>query len=86
MNRPIHNHPELETFATLSSAEIHALQIGNEKYLRAHPEVSQLTSYFLKRVLLENPKDISSFASKLFSDAALKEKVLLSLSTPIPKE
>ncbi|ORZ37836.1 hypothetical protein BCR44DRAFT_43784 [Catenaria anguillulae PL171] len=69
----------------LTVDEIHTMQLENERYLRAHPEVTQMTSYFMKRCLLENPRNLAQFASDVFSDPGLKEKVAMSLPAKQPQ-
>ena len=52
------------------------LRIGNEKYLRAHPELSGLINYFIFKVLDEKPEDnILEFAGKFFDRAELRDVV-----------
>ncbi|KAI9183081.1 hypothetical protein H9P43_003998 [Blastocladiella emersonii ATCC 22665] len=64
--------------AVLPEPVVHDLQVENELYLRKHPEIKLLTSYFLKRCLLDSPRDIATYAAGLFADPALPEKVALS--------
>ena len=44
----------------------------NEEYLRKHPELQNMVSVFLFKVLEEKPKDILSFAGKYFDQSDLK--------------
>ncbi|KAJ3056003.1 RIIa domain-containing protein 1 [Rhizophlyctis rosea] len=50
-------------------------RIKNERYLRSHPEISHILSYFLSQVLATQPTDIGSFAASFFSDRNLKSNV-----------
>ena len=52
------------------------LRIKNEKYLRAHPELSGLINYFIFKVLDEKPEEnILEFAGKFFDRAELRDVV-----------
>ena len=44
----------------------------NEHYLRAHPEISTLSSLFVRKVLDERPDNILEFAGSFFDRAELK--------------
>ena len=44
------------------------IRLDNEKYLRDHPELRQMTSVFLARVLEEKPGDVLEFAATFFSE------------------
>jgi hypothetical protein len=41
-------------------------RLNNEKYLRDHPELNDLISVFLFKVLEEKPDDILKYAGKFF--------------------
>ena len=41
-------------------------RLNNEKYLRDHPELNQLISVFLFKVLEEKPDNILEYAGKFF--------------------
>jgi len=40
--------------------------MGNEQYLRSHPELNTIISVFLFRVLEEKPDDVLSYAGQFF--------------------
>ncbi|KAG5856456.1 RIIa domain-containing protein 1 [Anguilla rostrata] len=50
-------------------------RIGNEKYLRSHPEVEVLLSDFLREVFLKRPADIREFAANHFTDPDLAKTI-----------
>ncbi|KNE57359.1 hypothetical protein AMAG_03079 [Allomyces macrogynus ATCC 38327] len=78
--RPLSPEDTPEARASLPPLSVkNDLRIQNEQYLREHPEIKDVTSYFLKRCLLENPRDVTAFAAALFADPALKDKIRLSL-------
>lgn len=63
----------------LAKAQTHLLdakkvqyRVNNETYLRKHPELQNLISVFLFRVLEEKPKDILAYAGKYFDQPDLK--------------
>jgi hypothetical protein len=47
----------------------------NEIYLRRHPEIQAIVSYFIKETLLRQPKDIESFAVEVLSHPELQSQV-----------
>jgi hypothetical protein len=47
----------------------------NEHYLRAHPEINNLISLFVRKVLDERPEHILEFAGSFFDRAELKQVV-----------
>lgn len=51
------------------------LRIENESYLRRHPEIGNILSYFINQTLKERPEDLRLFATKLLSDKSLQEIV-----------
>ncbi|KAI8997936.1 hypothetical protein BC832DRAFT_566911 [Gaertneriomyces semiglobifer] len=51
------------------------LRVENEQYLRTHPEIKSILSFFMQRVLEDQPNDIHGFAAKLFADSELEQKV-----------
>lgn len=51
------------------------IRMENEKYLRDHPELTQMINLFMKYVLDEHPENILEFAGKFFDRADLKEFV-----------
>ncbi|KAI9144073.1 hypothetical protein BKA69DRAFT_1058070 [Paraphysoderma sedebokerense] len=61
--------------SNLSHSTRVSLSISNERYLRAHPEIKHIMSYFTQRWLLEKPTDIFEFARTVFTDDDLKVKV-----------
>ncbi|XP_059140622.1 RIIa domain-containing protein 1-like [Physella acuta] len=50
-------------------------RIGNEKYLRDHPEVECLIAGFLSDVLTKRPESIREFAAEYFTNPGLADKV-----------
>lgn len=63
-----------EDLKTLQDDKI-KLRVENEQYLRSHPEITDIVSYFINQALLEEPTDVKLFASKLLSDENLKNIV-----------
>jgi hypothetical protein len=57
--------------------------VENELYLRQHPEIQSIVSYFLQRTLLEQPRNIEAFAVQILSDPDLKQKVEQAAATKI---
>ncbi|KAG5458309.1 MAG: hypothetical protein BJ554DRAFT_1488 [Olpidium bornovanus] len=51
------------------------LRIDNERYLRSHPEVRDIVTHFMQRVLSEYPEDLHQFANEHFADPDLRDKV-----------
>ena len=51
------------------------LRMENERYLRDHPELTEMVNLFMKYVLDEHPQNILEFAGKFFDRADLKEFV-----------
>ncbi|KAJ3187325.1 RIIa domain-containing protein 1 [Gaertneriomyces sp. JEL0708] len=51
------------------------LRVENEQYLRTHPEIKSILSFFMQRVLEDQPNDIHVFAAELFADPELEQKV-----------
>ena len=47
-------------------------RVNNEAYLRKHPELENMISVFLFKVLEEKPKDILAYAGKYFDQPDLK--------------
>ncbi len=45
--------------------------MNNETYLRKHPELQNMISVFLFKVLEEKPKDILKYAGKYFDQPEL---------------
>lgn len=50
-------------------------RVNNEAYLRKHPELQNMVSVFLFKVLEEKPKDILEYAGKYFDQPDL-EKII----------
>lgn len=48
-------------------------RVNNELYLRKHPELQNMISVFLFKVLEEKPKDILAYAGKYFDQPDLKK-------------
>ncbi|KAK3759766.1 hypothetical protein RRG08_041724 [Elysia crispata] len=48
-------------------------RIGNEKYLRDHPEVECLVAGFLGDVLTKRPDSVREFAAEYFTNPSLPE-------------
>ena len=48
-------------------------RVNNETYLRNHPELQNMISVFLFKVLEEKPKDILSYAGKYFDQPDLQK-------------
>lgn len=46
-------------------------RVNNETYLRQHPELQNMVSVFLFKVLEEKPKDILNYAGKYFDQPDL---------------
>ncbi len=46
-------------------------RVNNETYLRKHPELQNMISVFLFKVLEEKPKDILNYAGKYFDQPDL---------------
>lgn len=46
-------------------------RVNNEEYLRKHPELQNMISVFLFKVLEEKPKDILNYAGKYFDQPDL---------------
>lgn len=51
------------------------LQLANERYLRAHPEVGKLMAAFMEEALVKRPEDILPFACEFFTAPDLKAKL-----------
>ena len=51
------------------------VQIENERYLRAHPEVHALFSAVTRRILLNRPHDVVEYATTLFASDEVKDLV-----------
>jgi hypothetical protein len=43
------------------------LRIGNEKYMRQHPEINKILAYFMRNLLLKKPDDTQAFAVGIIS-------------------
>ncbi|KAJ3032617.1 RIIa domain-containing protein 1 [Rhizophlyctis rosea] len=52
-----------------------SVRIQNELYLRAHPEIQDILSYFMKQVLTQQPADVGEFAASVISDPELRANV-----------
>ncbi|CAH1255008.1 RIIa domain-containing protein 1-like [Branchiostoma lanceolatum] len=50
-------------------------RLGNERYLREHPEVSCMVSGFLGDVLAKKPENIREFAAEYFRNPELPDQV-----------
>jgi len=50
------------------------LRKENELYLRKHPEINDLMTVFLFKVLYDQPEDVVSYAGKYFDDEKLEDK------------
>jgi len=50
-------------------------RMGNETYLREHPEVDCLISSFVSEVCKKRPNNVREFAAEYFTDPELKLKV-----------
>jgi hypothetical protein len=50
-------------------------RVNNEVYLRKHPELQNMVSVFLFKVLEEKPKDILEYAGRYFDQPDL-EKII----------
>ncbi|XP_066916929.1 RIIa domain-containing protein 1-like [Clytia hemisphaerica] len=50
-------------------------RMGNEKYLREHPEIDCLISSFVSEVCIQRPNNVREFAADYFTDPDLKLKV-----------
>ena len=48
-------------------------RVNNETYLRKHPELQNMISVFLFKVLEEKPKDILEYAGKYFDQPQLSK-------------
>ncbi len=51
------------------------VQIENEKYLRAHPEIHALFSAVTRRILLNRPHDVVDYATNLFVSDEVRDLV-----------
>ncbi|KAI8793109.1 RIIa domain-containing protein 1 [Biomphalaria glabrata] len=60
-------------------------RIGNEKYLREHPEVECLIAGFLSDVLMKRPESIREFAAEYFTNPTLPDKVEKQLASRLEK-
>ena len=50
-------------------------RVNNETYLRKHPELQNMVSVFLFKVLEEKPKDILEYAGKYFDQPNLQKLI-----------
>lgn len=50
-------------------------RVNNETYLRKHPELKNMISVFLFKVLEEKPKDILAYAGKYFDQPDLEKLI-----------
>lgn len=57
------------------------IRLENEKYLRSHPELAQITSTALAEILTEQPTDPVSFLARFMTDPDLKCKVIKAVNT-----
>jgi hypothetical protein len=53
----------------------------NEKYLRSHPELAQITATAMDQILREQPADPISFLSRFMTDPDLKGRVTKAVNT-----
>ncbi|XP_055864480.1 RIIa domain-containing protein 1-like [Biomphalaria glabrata] len=60
-------------------------RIGNEKYLREHPEVEWSIAGFLSDVLMKRPESIREFAAEYFTNPTLPDKVEKQLAIRLEK-
>ncbi|KAL3897423.1 MAG: hypothetical protein SGCHY_003426 [Lobulomycetales sp.] len=51
------------------------LRIDNEGYIRRHPEINDILSYFVASTLETHPEDIKLHATRLLADENLREIV-----------
>mmetsp|Transcript_21225 Transcript_21225/g.74864 ORF Transcript_21225/g.74864 Transcript_21225/m.74864 type:complete len:82 (+) Transcript_21225:235-480(+) len=49
------------------------LRVKNEQYLRAHPELGDMTALFLGKAVEARPDDVLAFAARFFTDKRLRE-------------
>lgn len=49
--------------------------MANERYFRAHPEISGLLSLFVSKILDDRPENVLEYAGTFFDSAALREAV-----------
>ena len=57
------------------------IRMDNEKYLRSHPELAQITSVAISEILREQPSEPVPFLARFMTDPKLKEKVLKAVNT-----
>ena len=55
------------------------MRLNNEKYLRAHPELKALVSFFMRTLLEEKPEKPELFAAEFFTRPDVKPIVLKSI-------
>jgi hypothetical protein len=55
------------------------LRLKNEQYLRSHPELKALVSYFMRSLLEEKPEKPEIFAAEFFTRPDVKPIVLKSI-------
>ncbi|KAL2917239.1 hypothetical protein HK105_203304 [Polyrhizophydium stewartii] len=44
-------------------------------YIRKHPEIKDIMSYFAREVLVNRPANVSEFAASVFADPELRQNV-----------
>ena len=52
------------------------MRLENEKYLRKHPELKQLVSCFMRKLLQDRPSNPVLYAGAFFTKPGLKQEVL----------
>ena len=57
------------------------IRLENEKYLRSHPELAQITSTAIDEILREQPADPISFLARFMTDPDLKGRVTKAVNT-----
>jgi len=57
------------------------IRLENEKYLRSHPELSQISSVAMSEIIQEEPSDPVSYLANFMTDTNLKEKVTKAVNT-----
>lgn len=62
------------------------IRIGNEKYLRDHPELTVMLQIFMREVLSEHPQNVLQFAGWFFDREELREIVNWDLQLQNPSE
>ncbi|CAM9715430.1 unnamed protein product [Heterosigma akashiwo] len=65
---------------SLNEAKVQ-LRIENEEYLRKHPELKQLISHFMSKVLEERPENVNEFAKNFFGQDGVESEVNAKLAS-----